>query len=68
MAVRVSKEIFPFGKEIFPFAETSMDDIRAIPHGFKILFSSLVVGLVINDDKVPLAKVAWVDVGFIMGL
>ena len=61
VTVRVSKEIFPL-------AETSMDDIRAIPHGFKLPFSSLIMGLIIEEEKVPLVKGAWVDVGVIMGL
>ena len=45
-----------------------MDEIRAIPHGFKLPFFILIVGLVIDEDKVPLAKGAWVDVGVIMEL
>ena len=61
VTVRVSKEIFHLAK-------TSMDDIRAIPHGFELPFSSLIVGLVIDEDKVPLTKGASVDMGVIMGL
>ena len=53
-------------EEVFPLAETSMDDIRAIPHGFKLPFSSLIMGLVIYEDKVPLTKGAQVDIGVIM--
>ena len=49
-------------KEVFPLFETLMDDIRAIPHGFKLSFSSLIMGLVINEDQVPLTKGTWVDV------
>ena len=45
-----------------------MDDIRAIPHGFELPFLSLIMGLIIDEDKVPLTKGAWEDVGFIMGL
>ena len=56
------------GEEVLPLAETSMDDIRAIPHGFKLPFSSLIMDLVIDDNKVPLVKTVWVDVGVIMGL
>ena len=48
--------------EICPLAETSMDDIRAIPHGFKLSFSSLIMVLVVNENQVPLAKGTWVDV------
>ena len=55
-------------KETFPLAEESMDDIRAIPHGFKLPFYSLIMGLVINEDEAPLAKGAWVDMGVIMGI
>ena len=55
-------------KEIFSLSETSMDDIRSIPHEFELPFSSLITGLVINEDEVPFTKVAWVDVGVIMGL
>ena len=52
-------------KEICPLVKTSMDDIRAIPHGFKLPFSSFIMGLVINKEEVPLMKGAWVDVGVI---
>ena len=55
-------------EEICPLSKTSMDDIRAIPHGFKLPFSSLIMDLVVNDDKAPLAKGVWVDMGFIMVL
>ena len=57
-----------FGEEVCPLAETSMDDIRAIPHGFKLPFSTVMMGLVIYKDKVPLTKGVWVEMGFIMGL
>ena len=40
-------------KEICPLVKTSMDDIRAIPHGFELPFASLIMGLVVNKDKVP---------------
>ena len=43
-------------EEIFPLAQTSMEDIRAIPHGFKLPFSSLIMGLVIDEDEVSLAQ------------
>ena len=45
-----------------------MDEVRAIENGFKLPFSSLIMGLVINEDKAPLTKGVWVDVGVIMGL
>ena len=55
-------------KEICPLDEASMDDIRVIPHGFELPFSTLIMGFVIDEDKVPIAKGGWVDVGIIMGL
>ena len=35
-------------KDICPLVETSMDDIRDIPHGLELPFSSLIMGLVIE--------------------
>ena len=32
-------------KEVLPLIEESMDDIRAIPHGFKHPFLSVIMGL-----------------------
>ena len=57
-----------FREEICPLVKTSMDDIRAIPHGFELPFASLIMGLVIDEDEVPLTKGVWVDVEVIMGL
>ena len=52
----LQEEIFIVSNDICPLIDTSMDDIRAIPHGFKLPFSSLIMGLVVNEDEVPLAK------------
>ena len=37
-------------KDICPLAETSMDDLLAIPHGIKIPFPYIIIGLVIDED------------------
>ena len=39
-----------FGKEVFPLVHTLMDYIREIPHGFKLPFLVLILGLVVNED------------------
>ena len=59
---------FRVSEEICLLAETMIDDISAMPHGFEIPFSIIIMGLVIDEDEVPLTKGAWVDVGFVMGL
>ena len=53
---------------IFPLSMTSMDDIRAIPHGLKLPFSILIKGFIVNEYMVPLTKGAWVNMGVIMAL
>ena len=61
-------ETIGVSEEVCPLTKTSMDDIRALPHGFKIPFSNLIMGLVIDNDEPPLVKGTWVDMGVIMGL
>ena len=39
-----------FNEEICTLVETSMDDIRAIPHGIKFSFPYLIIGLVVDED------------------
>ena len=43
VAVRVSKDICPL-------VGAAVDDIWAIPHGFELPFSQLIIGLVVNKD------------------
>ena len=50
-------------KDICPLSEVVMDDIWAIPHGFKLPFSQLIIGLVINEDQITFVKGARVDLG-----
>ena len=51
-----------------PLFDKMMDDIRDIPHGFKLSFSIIIMGLILNGDEIPLLKFVWVDMGVIMGL
>ena len=37
-------------EEKCPLAETSMDGIWAIPHGIKLPFPKIIMGLVIDED------------------
>ena len=55
-------------KEICPLTEIPMDDVRAMPHGFDLPFSSIIIGLIVDKDEVPLVKYVWVEVGVIMVL
>ena len=49
--VGILQEVFiRVNKDICPLAETSMGDILAIPHGIKIPFPYIIIGLVIDDD------------------
>ena len=57
---------FEFSEEVCPLCETTMDGIRALPYGFEIPLFRHFMGLIIDEDEVPLIKGAWVDVGFIM--
>ena len=43
MTLRVSEYICPL-------VETLMDDIRSIPHGFKLFFLNIIIGLVVDKD------------------
>ena len=54
IAIILQEVIVIVSKDISPLVETWMDDIMAIPHGFKLPFSSIIMGLVIYEDKVPL--------------
>ena len=60
--------VIGFSKDICSISKTSMYDICAISHGIKLPFPYLIIGLVINEEFVILAKGALVDVGVIMGL
>ena len=42
--------IIKVSEDIFPLDETSVDDIRAIPHGFELPFPNIIIGLVVNED------------------
>ena len=59
---------FIFSEELCPLSKKIMEDITSMPHGFKLPFSILIMGLFVDEDKTPLIKCVWVDVGFIMGL
>ena len=61
VAIRVRKDEFSLSK-------TSMDNISSIPHDIKLPFSYLIIGLIIDEDKISLAKGARVDMGVKMGL
>ena len=50
-------------KDIFPLTKAAMDDISVVPHGFKLPFSQLIVGLVINEDQIAFTKGVRVDMG-----
>ena len=50
-------------KNIFLLAKAMVEDIWVIPHGFKIPFSQLIIGLVVNEDQISFAKDARVDMG-----
>ena len=59
---------FRVREEVCSFADTMMDDERAMPHGFKIPFFGVIMRLIIGENEAPLVKSAWVDEGVIRGL
>ena len=64
----LQEETIEVSKDMCPLSKTSMDDIRAIQHGFKLPFSNFIMGLVIEKDEFPLVKGMGVDMAVIMGL
>ena len=55
-------------KDICPLVEVVMDDVWDVLHGSKLPFPYLIIGLIIDEDKVSLTKGARVDMGVKMGL
>ena len=56
VSIRVSKNICALSK-------VAVDDMWVIPHGFQLPFSHLIIGLVINEDKISLTEGERVNMG-----
>ena len=64
----VQEVVVEIRKDICPLVEEIVENIWVVPHGFKLPFSKLFIGLVVNEDQIAFAKGARVDMGFIPSL
>ena len=53
-------------KDICSLVEEAVYDIWVVPHIFKIPFSQLIIGLVVNEDHISFAKGERVGMGVTM--
>ena len=62
----IQEVVIQLSEDLCPLDEASMEDIWVVPHRFKLPFSQLIIGLIINEDQIAFAKGAMVDMGFKM--
>ena len=48
---------------IWPLTKEAMDDIWVVPHGIKLPFPYIIIGLVVNEDEISFTKCVRVNVG-----
>ena len=61
---RVLQELaIKVGQNVCPLIKATTKKVWVVPHGFKLSFSQLIVGLVIYKDHIAFAKGARVDMG-----